>query len=47
MKSIYILVDFENIQLSPETLSYLGDERYKLLIFGNDNQKLPIDLGIV
>lgn len=39
----YVLVDFENIQPEAEDLSFLNDERIKIIIFVNAYQKLSLD----
>jgi hypothetical protein len=44
MATHYVLVDFENIQPEATDLSFLNDERIKIIIFVNSNQKLPVDM---
>jgi len=43
MPTHYVLVDFENVQPEAEALSFLNDERIKIIIFVNAKQKLSVD----
>ncbi len=43
MAAHYVFVDFENVQPDAEALSFLNDERIKIVIFVNATQKLSVD----
>jgi hypothetical protein len=44
MTTHYVFVDFENIQPEAEALAFCNDQRIKILIFVNGNQKLSVNM---